>query len=76
MATKPSGHRSKAILMQATSFAKRLVLSVSCAMLAPPAVSEDTGVGPPLVFSVLVPVSRIWTLGDRFAGLRPPPHER
>jgi cytochrome c peroxidase len=33
--------------MQATSFAIRLVLSVSCAMLAAPAVSEDTGVGPP-----------------------------
>ena len=33
--------------MQATSFAMRLVLSVGCAMLAAPAVSEDTGVGPP-----------------------------
>ena len=33
--------------MQATSFAMRLVLSVSCAMLAAPAASEDTGVGPP-----------------------------
>jgi cytochrome c peroxidase len=33
--------------MQATSFAMRLVLSISCAMLAAPAVSEDTGVGPP-----------------------------
>jgi cytochrome c peroxidase len=33
--------------MQATSFAMRLILSVGCAMLAAPAVSEDTGVGPP-----------------------------
>src|SRR5271163_3307820 len=33
--------------MQATSFAIRLVLAVSCATLAAPAVSEDTGVGPP-----------------------------
>ena len=33
--------------MQATSFAMRLVLSVGCAILAAPAVSEDTGVGPP-----------------------------
>ena len=41
------GYRSKAILMQATSFAMRLILSVGCAMLAAPAVSEDTGVGPP-----------------------------
>jgi cytochrome c peroxidase len=33
--------------MQATSLAMRLILSVGCAMLAAPAVSEDTGVGPP-----------------------------
>src|SRR6201997_5713198 len=33
--------------MQATSLAVRLLLSFSCAMLAAPAVSEDTGVGPP-----------------------------
>src|ERR1700722_19794009 len=33
--------------MQAKSLAIRFVLSVSCAMLAAPAVSEDTGVGPP-----------------------------
>jgi cytochrome c peroxidase len=33
--------------MQATSFAIRFALSVSCAMLAAPAVSEDAGVGPP-----------------------------
>jgi di-heme cytochrome c peroxidase len=37
--------------MQATSFAIRLVLSVSCAMLVAPAVSEDTGVGPPPVLA-------------------------
>jgi cytochrome c peroxidase len=39
--------RSKAILMHATSFAVRLLLALGCAVLAPPAVSEDTGVGPP-----------------------------
>ena len=39
--------RSKAILMHATSFAVRLLLSFGCAVLAAPAVSEDTGVGPP-----------------------------
>jgi cytochrome c peroxidase len=33
--------------MRATSLAVRLLLSFSCAMLAAPAVSEDTGVGPP-----------------------------
>jgi cytochrome c peroxidase len=33
--------------MQATSLGVRLLLSFSCAMLAAPAVSEDTGVGPP-----------------------------
>src|SRR5258706_15484170 len=33
--------------MQATSLAVRLLLSFSCAMLAAPAVGEDTGVGPP-----------------------------
>jgi cytochrome c peroxidase len=33
--------------MQATSLAMRLILSVGCAMLAAPAVSEDTGAGPP-----------------------------
>ena len=33
--------------MQATSLAVRLLLSFGCAMLAAPAVSEDTGVGPP-----------------------------
>ena len=33
--------------MQATSLAVRLLISISCAMLAAPAVSEDTGVGPP-----------------------------
>jgi hypothetical protein len=36
---------SKAILMQATSLAIRFVLSLSCAVLAAPAVSEDTSVG-------------------------------
>src|SRR5882757_9812485 len=39
--------RSKAILMQATSIAVRVLLSLSCGVLAAPAVSEDTGVGPP-----------------------------
>src|SRR3979411_2027770 len=39
--------RAKAILMQATSRAVRLLPSFSCAMLAAPAVGEDTGVGPP-----------------------------
>ena len=34
-------------MTQAASLAIRLVLSVSCAMLVAPAVSEDTGVGPP-----------------------------
>jgi cytochrome c peroxidase len=38
---------ARAILTPATSFAIRLVLSVSCAMLAAPAAGEDTGVGPP-----------------------------
>jgi cytochrome c peroxidase len=38
---------SKAILMQATSLAVRFVLSLSCAVLAAPAVSEDTSVGSP-----------------------------
>jgi cytochrome c peroxidase len=38
---------SKAILMQATSLAIRFVLSLSCAVLAAPAVSEDTSVGSP-----------------------------
>ena len=33
--------------MQATSLAVGLLVSISCAMLAAPAVSEDTGVGPP-----------------------------
>jgi cytochrome c peroxidase len=33
--------------MQATSLAIRFVLSLSCAMLAAPAVSEDIGLGPP-----------------------------
>ena len=33
--------------MRATSLAVRLLLSFSCAMLAAPAVGEDTGVGPP-----------------------------
>ena len=33
--------------MQATSLAVRLLLLLSCAMLAAPAASEDTGVGPP-----------------------------
>src|SRR5262245_2232613 len=33
--------------MQATSLAARLLLLFSCAMLAAPAVSEDTGVGQP-----------------------------
>jgi cytochrome c peroxidase len=39
--------RSKAILMQATSIAVRVLLSLSFATLAAPAVSEGTGVGPP-----------------------------
>jgi hypothetical protein len=39
--------RRRLFLMQATSLAARLLISISCAMLAAPAVSEDTGVGPP-----------------------------
>ena len=38
---------SKAILMQATSLAIRFVLSLSCAVLAAPAVSEDISVSSP-----------------------------
>jgi cytochrome c peroxidase len=38
---------SKAILMQAISLAIRFVLSLSCAVLAAPAVSEDTSVAAP-----------------------------
>ena len=40
------GSKSKAILMHPTSPAVLLLLSLSCAMLAAPAVC-DTGVGPP-----------------------------
>src|SRR6201998_4423615 len=39
--------RSKALLMHATPLAVRLRLAFVCAMLAAPAVSEDTGFGPP-----------------------------
>jgi hypothetical protein len=41
------GCKSMGILMHATSPAVRLLLSLSCAMLAAPAVCEVTGVGPP-----------------------------
>jgi cytochrome c peroxidase len=39
--------RSRAVLMHATPLAARLLLAFGCAMLAAPAVSEDTGFGRP-----------------------------
>jgi hypothetical protein len=43
--TSAAGQRL--FLMHATSFGVRLLLAFGCAVLAPPTVSEDTGVGPP-----------------------------